>query len=572
MIIAVDGESIAGVPPRSRRRGSRARRERRSSSRSSRAETGERARARRRAGRRCGSRPSSGEMRDGDGQQGRLRPASRPSARARTASSATRSSGSYREGAEGIVLDLRGNGGGLLNEAVLSASIFVEDGTVVVSTRAGPRATADYEAVGDALDRAADGGADQPRHRLGGRDPHRRARSDYDLATVVGTRTYGKGTFQEVIPLAAGGALDLTIGAVPDRRRDLARRQGRPARRPRRGRPRDRARDEGLDAALARARRAARAASATPVSRASTARRRASSPSIAGAGRFLVAEPLFERGPQVGARARVDAGPRRARSRWSSVARQRRPRARRARRRRTRRATSSRRCSASAASSAGFRAGARGRGRERRSPRPREATGARRDLTALPTFTVDPASARDFDDAVSAERARATAIRLWIHIADVAAHVRPGGGLDARGARRAATSTYVPGHGRADAAAGAQRRRLQPRARASSGSRSPPSSCLGAGGEAALGELLPQPDPLRRAARLRPARPSLRRPRAPPRRGRGAARARPPRRRRARRARRRRARGRAARARVRVRRRRRRDRRARRSPRPRRTG
>ena len=37
----------------------------------------------------------------------------------------------YREGAEGLVLDLRGNGGGLLNEAVLSASIFVEDGTVV---------------------------------------------------------------------------------------------------------------------------------------------------------------------------------------------------------------------------------------------------------------------------------------------------------------------------------------------------------------------------------------------------------------------------------------------------------
>ncbi len=69
--------------------------------------------------------------------------------------------------------------------------------------------------------------------------------------------------------------------------------------------------------------------------------------------------------------------------------------------------------------------------------------GARRDLTALSTFTVDPASARDFDDAVSAQREGAGA-RVWIHIADVAAHVRPGSPLDLE-ARRRANSTYVPG-------------------------------------------------------------------------------------------------------------------------------
>ncbi|HEX2128868.1 MAG TPA: RNB domain-containing ribonuclease [Solirubrobacterales bacterium] len=68
---------------------------------------------------------------------------------------------------------------------------------------------------------------------------------------------------------------------------------------------------------------------------------------------------------------------------------------------------------------------------------------ARRDLTRLATFTVDPASARDFDDAVSAE-ADGDRIRLWIHIADVAAHVRPGTALDAA-ARERANSTYVPG-------------------------------------------------------------------------------------------------------------------------------
>lgn len=72
-----------------------------------------------------------------------------------------------------------------------------------------------------------------------------------------------------------------------------------------------------------------------------------------------------------------------------------------------------------------------------------EAGPARRDLTALPTFTVDPATARDFDDAVSAE-ADGDAIRLRIHIADVAAHVRPDSVLE-REAFRRATSTYVPG-------------------------------------------------------------------------------------------------------------------------------
>jgi ribonuclease R len=68
---------------------------------------------------------------------------------------------------------------------------------------------------------------------------------------------------------------------------------------------------------------------------------------------------------------------------------------------------------------------------------------SRRDLTGMATFTVDPATAHDFDDAVSARADRDGAV-LWIHIADVAAHVRPGTALDAEAHARA-TSTYVPG-------------------------------------------------------------------------------------------------------------------------------
>ncbi len=70
--------------------------------------------------------------------------------------------------------------------------------------------------------------------------------------------------------------------------------------------------------------------------------------------------------------------------------------------------------------------------------------GDRIDLTSQPTFTVDPASARDFDDAVSAERLGGDGFRLWIHIADVAAHVVPESGLD-REAYARANSTYAPG-------------------------------------------------------------------------------------------------------------------------------
>ncbi|MBA2764735.1 MAG: RNB domain-containing ribonuclease [Thermoleophilaceae bacterium] len=67
----------------------------------------------------------------------------------------------------------------------------------------------------------------------------------------------------------------------------------------------------------------------------------------------------------------------------------------------------------------------------------------RADLRALPTLTIDPTSARDFDDAISAE-ALGDRVRVWVHIADVSAYVRPGTALEKETLRRA-TSVYVPG-------------------------------------------------------------------------------------------------------------------------------
>ena len=118
----------------------------------------------------------------------------------------------YRRGAEGLVLDLRGNGGGLLEEAVLAASIFLHKGEVVVDHAAAPRAHRVYRAVGDPGRPQADRGARRPQHRLGRGDPHRGAVRRRPRDTVVGTRTFGKGVFQQAIDLSNGGALDLTIG------------------------------------------------------------------------------------------------------------------------------------------------------------------------------------------------------------------------------------------------------------------------------------------------------------------------------------------------------------------------
>jgi ribonuclease R len=69
----------------------------------------------------------------------------------------------------------------------------------------------------------------------------------------------------------------------------------------------------------------------------------------------------------------------------------------------------------------------------------------RRDLRELATFTIDPVTARDYDDAISAEAiAGEAAWRVWVHIADVAAYVTPRSAID-REAYRRATSVYVPG-------------------------------------------------------------------------------------------------------------------------------
>jgi carboxyl-terminal processing protease len=113
-----------------------------------------------------------------------------------------------RQGADGVVLDLRGNPGGLLREAVEVTSVFVDEGTVVeVQERVGERQA--LEAGGEAL-------TDLPlvvlvdKRTASSAEIVAGAVQDLDRGTVVGLATFGKGTVQTIRSLQNGGGFKIT--------------------------------------------------------------------------------------------------------------------------------------------------------------------------------------------------------------------------------------------------------------------------------------------------------------------------------------------------------------------------
>ncbi|HEX7059525.1 MAG TPA: S41 family peptidase [Solirubrobacterales bacterium] len=116
-----------------------------------------------------------------------------------------------RQGAEGIVLDLRENGGGLLQEAVLAAGVFLPGGEVVVTTQSRAQGHVVYKSPGGNL-------PPRPlvvlidRNTASAAEILAAALADDAGAKTVGTRSFGKGVFQQEIGLSNGGALKLTIG------------------------------------------------------------------------------------------------------------------------------------------------------------------------------------------------------------------------------------------------------------------------------------------------------------------------------------------------------------------------
>ena len=114
-------------------------------------------------------------------------------------------------GADGVVLDLRDNGGGLLNEAVAVASVFIPDGKIV-STRGRSRPERVYEATGGAIDTDVPVVVLVNERSASASEIVAGALQDRERADLIGTTTFGKGVFQEIEPLSNGGALDITVG------------------------------------------------------------------------------------------------------------------------------------------------------------------------------------------------------------------------------------------------------------------------------------------------------------------------------------------------------------------------
>ncbi len=115
-----------------------------------------------------------------------------------------------KSGARAFVLDLRGNGGGSLDQSIRIANLFVRPGQEILEVRYRGTRPEVYRASGDPLVAfepvvvLTDEGTASASEIVAG------ALQDHDRAVVVGTTSFGKGLVQDLVPLDGGWALKLT--------------------------------------------------------------------------------------------------------------------------------------------------------------------------------------------------------------------------------------------------------------------------------------------------------------------------------------------------------------------------
>lgn len=111
-----------------------------------------------------------------------------------------------------VVIDLRGNGGGLLNEAVNIANLFIEKNKLVVSTKGRiAERSSSHRTLNDPIDLdiplaiLVDRGSASASEIVAG------AIQDFDRGVIIGQRTFGKGLVQNVVPLSYNTQLKVTV-------------------------------------------------------------------------------------------------------------------------------------------------------------------------------------------------------------------------------------------------------------------------------------------------------------------------------------------------------------------------
>ncbi len=116
-----------------------------------------------------------------------------------------------KQGMKKLVLDLRGNGGGLMSEAINIVSLFVPKGSLVVSSKGNTEESLrEYRTTSEPIDTEIpiivmiDSGSASSSEIVSG------ALQDLDRATVMGKRSYGKGLVQSIRPLAYNGQMKIT--------------------------------------------------------------------------------------------------------------------------------------------------------------------------------------------------------------------------------------------------------------------------------------------------------------------------------------------------------------------------
>jgi carboxyl-terminal processing protease len=111
---------------------------------------------------------------------------------------------------KGFIVDLRNNPGGLLDQAISVSDAFLEKGEIVSTRGRNAEDTVRFNARAGSLTKnmplivLINGGSASASEIVAG------ALQDHRRATVIGTRTFGKGSVQTIIPLGSGNALRLT--------------------------------------------------------------------------------------------------------------------------------------------------------------------------------------------------------------------------------------------------------------------------------------------------------------------------------------------------------------------------